>query len=340
MLKEYITIYFKDHKIEISDIELVHDQIVDFENTFGEDYFVKRKYVSRLLELSSEHDLSSNLESLVLPNNLLNDSAFKIYVCGDFSWDLDKALKRATYLRYNKDITSSEDDSHIYPEPKTKYGNFPGLSCSLTEGFGDHYILHKFQYSSFQDTLENRRLIREWNRTYNGQKSRVKISFCLDGGVTTIEESEWWIDFDAVGNANHVTISPCKDFIATEPDGTSGKKYVSELKELGWSVSSAQIIVMASAVEWRNDFLPDDPRWNSITNVLDEVLLHGDFDETVNVYQLHENIEQSKCDVLKILKDAKKIISSYTHSDNYDPHLFSVNSLLRDFDHMIYQVTS
>jgi hypothetical protein len=340
MLKNYIEVYFGDHDIEINEIKSVHNQIDDFESSFGEDYFVKRIYVYRLLELVNEEQLSSKLENLVTPKQLLNGSAFKIYVCGDFSWDLDKALTRATYLRYPKDITSSEDDPHLYPEPKTIFGNLPGLSCSLSEGFGGHYILCMFPYSSFEDTPDNRRLIREWNRFYNGSKSRVKISFCLDGETTVVEESEWLIDFDSVGNENHVTISPSKNFVASEPDGTSGKKYVSELKELGWNVSSAQIIIMASAVVWRQDFLPDDPRWTAITTVLDEILLYGDFNEVVNVFQLHKNVDQSKCDLLKILKDAKIIISSYTHSDNYDPHAFNLTSLLRNVDEMIYQVSS
>jgi hypothetical protein len=345
-----LTSYLEAHEFSSQFIQqCVKD--IDEVSTYRVIPFVRTSDIQKVmlaLGVTSGADAVEKLQSLTTPRSLLNAGGVlsrDLYRFTNFDRRADKAVKIALRLRHKIDVHFDIDSSLIYPEPKTKRGNFPGMSLFTDDviAVDGKFVLARYNYAdivgdakTFQDTV-----LREWeNGTPNpdtnpeGLKGSAKLFFKLSAG-SAISLTRWVVDNDEIVRG-HATLAVTADTTVEEPEGTIDKIVVPEI--LTWKWTPVYVIVMAASAEAPVDFLPDKPVWKEAVLLLNAAIAEADVEDAWSALEVFRMLHTRNYDsVVTPLRAARSALSLFLAGEScsyvYVRRLSAAIGALRVLEH-------
>lgn len=170
----------------------------------------------------------------------------------------------------------------------------------------------------FQPQKELQRLIQTVKEANGGIAVRSAIGIYLDAG-DEVPLADWIVDADDPVTG-HVTMAVANEggLPAVAYPDMQCEIRVASFESLPWKRHD-QIFVLRAEATWRNDFLPEDHGWANIVEVLNTIMLTGDF---FSVWSIHDMIHSggtvSSRDIRRTLVRIYDALLSYQTSEELD----------------------
>lgn len=259
--------------------------------------------------------------SLISPDLMLTKTVYRFV---DFNWDERKEEENLLVQRVGQEGHVDLDSELIFREPKHWWSlinapAFLGISCSLNpRKMLCRQFLMDVDRGSFVNQDTRTKDLTKWKQSipdYPQLKSKLRLSTAYELKTQNIG-ADWTVDNDY---EEHVTLSVRSSTgLEVDLDPNQTKFVIKELAALTWT-RGATIMAFDCRAEWRKDYFLDEGDWDNVTNVLDEIMVHGCMDDFFSVCLINDTIQNSpagnKSDItsemIMPLVAAKIVIDNY-----------------------------